>query len=110
RKYPALMRGDVSAMFLAMARAHVEPVIDGSIPLRMTNHGLFQIHGMMALCREFEGVEACGEHRKFAASNLKRIIDAQFDAEGMHLEHSPGYHGFAVAKLNRLIRTGWYGG
>lgn len=110
RNYPDLMDEDTGQMFLDLAESHVSRVIDGTIPLRMTNHGLFQIHGLMAMCREFDYVEACRDHRAFASRSLAKIIHAQFDDEGMHLEHSPGYHGFALGKLNRLIRTGWYEG
>jgi hypothetical protein len=107
-RYPELMDDANAKIFSELSDRHVASVIDGSIPLRMTNHGLFQVHGLMAMCREFPDVKACGTHRQFVSTNLDKIIRAQFDSEGMHLEHSPGYHGFAVSKLNRLIRTGWY--
>lgn len=110
RKYPDLLDPSVEQMFREIAGQHVAPVLDGAIALRMTNHGLFQVHGVVALCREFSSIEACEDYHSFVHENLGRIIDAQFDNEGMHLEHSPGYHRFVILKLEALIKTGWYGG
>lgn len=106
--HPALLDASAEAMFSALAQAHVAPVVKGDIPLRMTNHGLFQIHGVVALCREFPTIAACKESQDFVRRNLDRIIAAQFDDEGMHLEHSPAYHRFTLNKLEALESTGWY--
>ena len=107
-EYPSLLDESTEGMFSRLAEAHVAPVISGEIPLRMTNHGLFQIHGVVAICREFPQAKACRTSREFVGNNLDRIIAAQFDREGMHLEHSPAYHRFTLNKLESLAATGWY--
>ncbi|WP_185741969.1 alginate lyase family protein [Pseudoxanthomonas sp. 3HH-4] len=107
-EYPRLLDTQTERMFARLAEAHVTPVIKGDIPLRMTNHGLFQIHGVVAICREFLRAPGCRESGKFVEHNLDRIIAAQFDEEGMHLEHSPAYHRFTLNKLEALAATGWY--
>nr|WP_298125418.1 alginate lyase family protein [uncultured Pseudoxanthomonas sp.] len=107
-QYPHLLDASTQSMFDELAESHVAPVIGGDIPLRMTNHGLFQVHGVMAICREFEGAAVCRDSKNFVADNLDRIISAQFDDEGMHLEHSPAYHRFTLNKLDALAATGWY--
>lgn len=108
RKYSDLLSPELEQMFQRMSQQHVAKVVDGTIALRMTNHGLFQIHGVVALCREFSELLACNPADEFVRTNLARIIDAQFDNEGVHLEHSPGYHRFVIDKLQALRNTGWY--
>src|SRR5690606_19334271 len=66
REYPNLLDPLVEQMFGEMAAQHVTPVLDGTIALRMTNHGLFQVHGVVALCREFGRIEACTRSQEFA--------------------------------------------
>jgi hypothetical protein len=107
-QYPHLLDASTERMFSELAEAHVSPVVNGEIPLRMTNHGLFQVHGVVAICREFKEAKACQHSKEFVSGNLDRIISAQFDDEGMHLEHSPAYHRFTLNKLEALAATGWY--
>jgi hypothetical protein len=74
----------------------------------LTNHSLFQIHGLVGLLDAMPDAPGWDEARTFAETMLDTILDAQFGKEGVHLEHSPGYHFFAVQTLRRMLAAGWY--
>ena len=63
-----------------------------------TNHGLYQASGQFAAATRLSDFAPISSFRLQAVSRLERIIDRQFSAEGVHLEHSPGYQHF-VAQL-----------
>lgn len=72
------------------------------------NHGLFQMHGLMALGRVLREYHEGRDAMEFARSTLDRLALLQFSDEGVHLEHSPAYHFFATRVLTTIYRTGWY--
>lgn len=91
-----------------LALLHIGKVVSGEIELRMTNHGLFQVNGLMVLCSAFEFAEICDDVDEFVRVNLPSILRAQYSAAGVHLEHSPNYHSFATSKLAFFEESGLY--
>lgn len=92
----------------AMARRHLARLRDEGF-YSTSNHGLFQVHGLVALLNALPDAPEAEGGQAFAERMLDRILDAQFGQEGVHLEHSPGYHLFVIQTLRRMIATGWYG-
>jgi hypothetical protein len=93
-----------------LAETHITRVLDGSVEFRMTNHGIFQIHGIVTLCAAFELQPLCAEADSFVHAKLTALLDQQFDHEGMHVEHSPNYHRLAIDQFEFFVSTGLYKG
>jgi Heparinase II/III-like protein len=75
--------------------------------LRYSNHTLSDLHGALALARVVDA-SARARIEAFVGEVLPRVIDAQFDADGIHRENSVGYHRYGINYLRRLIDSGWY--
>ena len=57
-----------------------------------SNHGLYQACGQLAMARrlaDMPGMDAAADQ---ARERIARVVGAQFTGEGVHKEHSPGYH------------------
>jgi hypothetical protein len=72
------------------------------------NHGMFQMHGLMALSLVMPPSELQKKARDYAKKNMEMLIKKQFDSEGMHTENSPDYHFFIKGVTNSFLSTGWY--
>jgi hypothetical protein len=77
--------------------------------LSLGNHGLFQTHGLMALSRLLDDESERAVVHDLALQWMNRLVRYQYSDEGVHLEHSPGYHFFGRRMLDRIFATGWYG-
>jgi len=95
------------ATLVEMSRQHKSMLMEPSF-LGASNHAFFQIHGLMALAKALPDETDGGVAFAYAHASLKTLLDQQFGSEGMHLEHSPGYHLFATRTLRRLLASGWY--
>ena len=90
-----------------LGHAHVAKLMDPDF-FSLTNHGFFQIHGLMALALTLPQTAASDAARERSKEMFRRLMRQQFGQEGVHLEHSPGYHGFALRTLEQLLSSGWY--
>ena len=88
-------------------RVHFERLADDRY-FTMTNHGLAQIHGLMALCRVRPDDPKSPGGVAFAVEKFAALLKSQFDDEGMHREHSPDYHFFVLTTIRTMAATGWY--
>ena len=70
------------------------------------NHGLYQVSGQFAAATRLSGFMPISQFRLQAVSRLERIIDRQFSSEGVHLEHSPGYHRRVMRVLAGIVPLG----
>jgi hypothetical protein len=71
------------------------------------NHGVYQALGHLAAATRLHHVDdGLEQHRQLALSNLQLVVSNQFSKEGVHLEHSPFYHGLVTAMLLRGVQTG----
>lgn len=75
--------------------------------VRYSNHTLSDLHGALALARVLDPA-ARAAIEDFAAEVFPKVLDGQFDADGVHREHSFGYHRYGINYLKRLIATGWF--
>lgn len=73
----------------------------------LNNHGMFQIHGLMSLIQQ-STLEAHKEHSSYAIRRMEELVSSQFDIRGIHLEHSPHYHFFAITTFESATLSGWY--
>ena len=91
----------------AVGQAHVAKLREPAF-FSLTNHGFFQVHGLMGLALTLPQTEESEAARDQARDMFRRLMRQQFGQDGVHLEHSPGYHGFALRTLKQLLGSGWY--
>ncbi|MBC6981684.1 heparinase II/III family protein [Caulobacter sp. 17J80-11] len=71
-----------------------------------SNHGFYQLCGLLALARRFAPAEAAIEARGIGLARLAAMLDRQFTREGVHKEHSPDYHRAVLTSLQALRDSG----
>jgi hypothetical protein len=94
-------------LLLELAELHVSKLLDPGF-LSIGNHGHFQLHGLIALCRTVPYLKSCPGALDYAESRWQDLLGRQFSDEGIHLEHSPGYHFFITDTIVQMLRSGWY--
>jgi hypothetical protein len=71
------------------------------------NHGYYQVVGQLALGRRFSSLSSLmAQAQKQGRERLQRILRQQFSPDGVHQEHSPGYHHMVYCTLKALIDSG----
>lgn len=98
---------DQQADITHLARRHLARLSDPGF-ISTSNHALAQIHGAMALIQIGPDWPEAQGGKAYIARLLDTALANQFGTEGMHLEHSPGYHLFAVDAFGRLLASGWH--
>jgi len=73
--------------------------------IKYGNHGIFQIHGYMALIK---ALRRPGLNKK-VTDMMNTIFKSQFSSNLMHVENSPEYHQFVISIFDIYFRTNWYG-
>ncbi len=71
------------------------------------NHGIFQIHGLMAMAQGSDDSDAESDIH-YANRVMASLLERQFDVAGIHTEHSPEYHIIILRTFERALSTGWY--
>ena len=97
------------ALLVRTADLHLDRLLEPGF-ITPSNHGLFQLHGAMGLCRALPQLRRCPEARAYVEKELAALLTGQFNLELMHLEHSPEYHFFAARQVDRILDSGWYEG
>ena len=80
------------ALLAASLDAHRANLVEDEGFAAHSNHGLYQALGQLAMARRLADRPGMAEAGAQARERLHAVIDAQFTAEGVHKEHSPGYH------------------
>jgi hypothetical protein len=97
-----------SIPLLIAADRHLKELADIK-KLNLANHGLFQLTGVVGLCRAVPQLSTCKTAEPWALERMQEVLETQFNHEGMHMEHSPGYHFWALDKILAIKNTGWFG-
>lgn len=90
-----------------LAWSHAQSLMNKRL-LSKGNHGLFQLHGLLALCKVVPSIETCNGAREFVEAEMQDLLLRQFSSEGVHLESAPEYHFFVYSTVSRFMNTGWY--
>lgn len=91
----------------ALAERHMA-ALDDPARLSDNNHGLFQLHGLMALAAAFPDHPRAAARRAFAARQMAGLIGRQFGPLGVHTENSPCYHFFALERIEPMLDAPWW--
>jgi len=73
----------------------------------LNNHGMFQIQGLMSLIQQEDIVEFEKEYN-YALNRMEELIRSQYDSKGVHQEHSPHYHFYALTTFEKILKNEWY--
>lgn len=111
--FQRVFQGDVQlddagkANLIHMAWLHAQSLMDKRL-LSKGNHGLFQLHGLLALCSVVPSVETCVGAKDYVKVEMQELLLRQFSSEGVHLENSPEYHFFVYNTVKRFMDSGGY--
>lgn len=93
--------GDDLAFIEDQAALHVRR-LSAPHQLSKSNHGLFQVAALEALSYLRPDAPWARDARRVAQNHLAYMIDRQFTDEGVHKEHSVGYHFFALKMMSNF--------
>lgn len=71
-----------------------------------TNHGIYQAVGLLALGRSLPELNGAEAWRQLGEERLRTMFAKFFAQEGVHLEHSPGYHLSMTRLLIAVLESG----
>jgi len=88
--------------FASLARAllfHFRILREPSYFQSWSNHGLYQSLGLLSAASRFGWLDAAAGLADTARERLDVLLANHFDADGVHLEHSPTYHANLLGSL-----------
>ena len=85
---------------------HFDYLADDDNIVFHNNHGLYQASGQLAAATRLSGLPAISQFRKQAVDRFERMFAQQFSSEGVHLEHSPGYHRLVTDLVSGIASSG----
>jgi hypothetical protein len=94
------------AQLLAGAYSHGWHLLQPGNFNSRTNHGLYQAAGLLALGKSLPELCGAGKWREVGEERLRLMFVKSFSSEGVHLEHSPGYHFQMTQLLIALTESG----
>jgi len=71
-----------------------------------TNHGIYQAAGLLALGQSSPELADAERWRALGTDRLRAMFAKCFSREGVHLEHSPGYHLSMTRLLVAMLESG----
>ena len=93
--------------FILASKIHFSELLDeGRIAIH-SNHGLFQMAGLLSLSHNLTWMSKSNGAFQFAERILQKMLNEHFAGDGLHLEHSPDYHLYMVNHLQSLKDSGW---
>ena len=93
--------------FILASEIHFSELSDLERIATHSNHGLFQIAGLISLAKNLPWMVRSEQSLEFAEGILRKMLDEHFAEDGLHLEHSPDYHLYMVNHLSSLRESGW---
>jgi hypothetical protein len=96
---------DVAAL-LGTLRLHLRVLADDAGFRAHSNHGIYQAAGQLAAARRLPELPEATAAAVQASLRLHRLIEHHFGPDGVHREHSPGYHLMVLRTLLRMRSAG----
>ncbi len=96
--YPA----KIQAKLTFLIKLHQLDLIDPKKIALHSNHGIFQMLGLLYIEKNFPCLPGSLKRETKAQSNLLNLFQRSFTNQGVHLEHSPSYH-LAMSDVTNLI-------
>lgn len=70
------------------------------------NHGFFMMQGLNWLLRGLPELKSRARFERYIDGQMKKLLTSQFAPDGLHLEHSPGYHTFITNSFAEAVADG----
>ena len=95
------------ALLVEGAFAHANQLLNPK-NIAKSNHAIFQALGLATLAELFNFLPQSVEWERVAVEILNSVIVAQYGNEGVHLEHSPYYHGWVLERIKQVSTMPWF--
>ena len=93
--------------FILASELHLSELLEEERIATHSNHGLFQMAGLLSLCHNLPWMIKSNQGIDFSEAILQKMLEEHFAVDGLHLEHSPDYHLYMVNHLQSLRDSGW---
>lgn len=93
--------------FIIASELHFSELMEEERIAIHSNHGLFQMAGLLSLCHNLPWMERSTGGIEFSEEIFQKMLNEHFAEDGLHLEHSPDYHLYMVNHLESLRDSGW---
>jgi len=97
---------DIAWMVVA-AEIHMLELMEVEKLASHSNHGLFQMAGLLALGRSLPFIACSGDAVDFGTDEIRKMLSEHFTDDGLHKEHSPDYHIFMTNFVSLLSKSGF---
>lgn len=94
------------ALLRASLEQHRENLVNDEHFAAHSNHGFYQASGQLAMARRLGDMPGMAAAAEQGRRRLAAAIETQFTVEGVHKEHSPGYHLRVLESLSGAERAG----
>jgi hypothetical protein len=102
---PAFADPAVAGLLRAL-RFHLQALSSAAGFRAHSNHGIYQALGSLAAARRFPDLPGFAAWGDEAEARLTGLVLRQVTAEGVHREHSPGYHRMLLDSLRGAVQAG----
>ena len=89
------------------ADIHINELICEERIAMHSNHGLFQMSGLLSLSSELNFLKLANIGKEKSVIKIEKMLKQHFFEDGFHKEHSPMYHVFMANYLHQLQNAGW---
>lgn len=97
---------DIAWMIVA-AEIHMLELMEEEKLASHSNHGLFQMAGLLALGSSLPFIECSSKAVEFGTVMIRKMLAEHFTQDGLHKEHSPDYHIFMTNFVSLLSESGF---
>lgn len=95
------------AAMIVCAEIHLRELMEEEKIAEHSNHGLFQMAGLLALGKSLPFLANSESASSFAIMKIKSMLENHFANDFLHKEHSPMYHIFMTNYLSILLDSGF---
>ena len=103
------LHNDILKLMIA-CQIHISELMDYERLALHSNHGLFQMSGLLALSKSVPVLSLATEGESFAINGINEMLSDHFFLDGFHKEHSPMYHMYVSNYLHQLEEAMWLPG
>ncbi len=95
------------AKLIIASNIHVIELMDEERLASHSNHGLYQMSGLLSLVKSIPFLQSAMVGVRFATESLEKMLSEHFFEDGFHKEHSPMYHMYVTNYLHQLEQANW---
>jgi hypothetical protein len=101
---------EIIAPLLVACEIHIRELMKKEKIATHSNHGLFQMAGLLALGKSLPFLKSADEAVNFSSELIREMLNGHFTKDGLHKEHSPVYHLYMTNYLSILLESEFMAG